>query len=68
MSAKRAVAKGKTVAKKIIYPPYMKITLPAGQATAAPPLGPQLGQVVASLFIGIKEKYIEKQNEALIIR
>ncbi|XP_076442464.1 large ribosomal subunit protein uL11m-like [Babylonia areolata] len=46
--AARGGRKGARVVKKIMekvnHPPYMKVTIPAGQAAAAPPLGPQLGQ------------------------
>ena len=35
----------KKVLEKVNHPPRMKVTIPAGQAAAAPPLGPQLGQV-----------------------
>ncbi|KAL8618367.1 hypothetical protein ACOMHN_047439 [Nucella lapillus] len=34
----------KKVLEKVNHPPQMKVTIPAGQAAAAPPLGPQLGQ------------------------
>ena len=34
----------KTV-EKVIHPPFLKTYIPAGQATPAPPLGTQLGQV-----------------------
>lgn len=47
--ASRAGQKGARVVKKVLekvkHPPFMKTNIPAGQAAAAPPLGPQLGQV-----------------------
>ena len=45
MAAKRAIGKGKQVAEKAKLPPYFKETIAAGEASAAPPLGPKLGQV-----------------------
>ena len=40
------VAKGmKKVVEKVKHPPFLKTNIRAGQAVAAPPLGPQLGQV-----------------------
>jgi len=44
-------AKGmrKTV-EKVIHPPFLKTYIPAGQATPAPPLGTQLGQVRVGVF------------------
>ncbi|KAK7104358.1 large ribosomal subunit protein uL11m-like [Littorina saxatilis] len=46
--AARGARRGARVVKKAIekvsHPPHMKVTIPAGQAAAAPPLGPQLGQ------------------------
>jgi len=44
-------AKGmkKTVAK-VIHPPFIRTNIPAGQATPAPPLGTQLGQVRSSVI------------------
>ena len=35
----------KATAEKVIHPPFLKTYIPAGQATPAPPLGTQLGQV-----------------------
>lgn len=29
----------------VVFTPFLKTTIPAGQAKPAPPLGPQLGQV-----------------------
>ena len=52
--AARGGRRGARVVKKIIekvnHPPHMKLIIPAGQAAAAPPLGPQLGQVCLSLY------------------
>eukprot|EP00745_Piridium_sociabile_P008186 TRINITY_DN154790_c0_g1_i1.p1 TRINITY_DN154790_c0_g1~~TRINITY_DN154790_c0_g1_i1.p1 ORF type:complete len:210 (+),score=56.15 TRINITY_DN154790_c0_g1_i1:38-631(+) len=46
--AARGGRRGARVVKKMMdkvnHPPHMKVTIPAGQAAAAPPLGPQLGQ------------------------
>ncbi|KAK7504802.1 hypothetical protein BaRGS_00003830 [Batillaria attramentaria] len=43
--ARRGAARAvKKVIEKVNHPPFMKVTIPAGQAAAAPPLGPQLGQ------------------------
>lgn len=36
----------KKVAKKQEYAPFLKVVIPTGSAIAAPPLGPQLAQVV----------------------
>ncbi|KAL4237942.1 54S ribosomal protein L11 [Mactra antiquata] len=44
MSKKAATKVMRKVAEKVIHPPYLKTNIPAGQAVAAPPLGPQLGQ------------------------
>ena len=35
----------KTVEKVVVHPPYFYQYLPAGEASAAPPLGPLLGRV-----------------------
>jgi len=35
----------KATVEKVIHPPFLKTNIPAGQATPAPPLGTQLGQV-----------------------
>jgi len=35
----------KATVEKVIHPPLLKTNIPAGQATPAPPLGTQLGQV-----------------------
>jgi len=35
----------KKTVEKVIHPPFLKTYIPAGQATPAPPLGTQLGQV-----------------------
>lgn len=43
--ARRMVKSGKALMGKITHPPYIKTTIPSGKAVAAPPLGPQLGQV-----------------------
>ena len=47
---RRAARVVKKVVEKVNHPPYMKVTIPAGQAAAAPPLGPQLGQVCLILY------------------
>ncbi|XP_041352353.1 39S ribosomal protein L11, mitochondrial-like [Gigantopelta aegis] len=41
---KRLVKGAKKLVQKVYHPPFMKVIIPAGQAAAAPPLGPQLGQ------------------------
>ncbi|XP_064623032.1 large ribosomal subunit protein uL11m-like [Lineus longissimus] len=41
---KKVARVGKKFAEKIEHPPYMRVTIPAGGAVPAPPLGPQLGQ------------------------
>ncbi|XP_046557877.1 39S ribosomal protein L11, mitochondrial-like [Haliotis rubra] len=42
----RKVARAaKKLGPKVVHPPILKTDIPAGQAAAAPPLGPQLGQV-----------------------
>ena len=47
MAAKAGrVAKSmKTAVESVKHPPYFKTNIGAGKAVAAPPLGPQLGQV-----------------------
>ena len=35
----------KKTVEKVIHPPFLKTNIPAGQASPAPPLGTQLGQV-----------------------
>jgi hypothetical protein len=45
MPPKKAAKVIKSVTRKVIHPPYLKTNIPAGKAAAAPPLGPQLGQV-----------------------
>jgi len=35
----------KKIVEKVIHPPFIKTNIPAGQASPAPPLGTQLGQV-----------------------
>ena len=35
----------KKTVEKVIHPPFLKTNIPAGQASPAPPLGSQLGQV-----------------------
>lgn len=44
-AGKLAKAAGKRGGKSTIFSPFLKVTIPAGQAKPAPPLGPQLGQV-----------------------
>ncbi|KAL3872528.1 hypothetical protein ACJMK2_035751 [Sinanodonta woodiana] len=39
-----AVGKAAKNVSKVVHPPYMRLTIPAGEAAAGPPLGPQLGQ------------------------
>lgn len=39
----------KNVVEGVKHPPYFKTNIPAGKAIAAPPLGPQLGQVCSML-------------------
>ena len=46
MAARRAVKVMKKVADKVNHRPFIKTYIKAGQAVAAPPLGPQLGQVI----------------------
>ena len=52
MASKKAgkMAKGakKAAGPKIQHPPFLKAYIPAGQASPAPPLGPQLGGVSMS--------------------
>ena len=36
----------KKAASKQEYGPYLQVLIPAGEAVAAPPLGPQLAQVI----------------------
>jgi len=35
----------KKIVPQVYHPPFLKTNIPAGQATPAPPLGSQLGQV-----------------------
>ncbi|KAL3320218.1 54S ribosomal protein L11, mitochondrial [Cichlidogyrus casuarinus] len=44
MSAKVAKTLKKAVDSNVRHPPFMRITIPAQMAKAAPPLGPQLGK------------------------
>lgn len=43
--AKKTTKFAKKAMEKIKHPPFLKVNIPAGKAAAAPPLGPQLGQV-----------------------
>ncbi len=45
--AGKAVKGMKKAIDKTIHPPFLKTYIPAGKAMAAPPLGPQLGQVIS---------------------
>lgn len=40
------LAKAGKKGKQSLYTPFLKVTIPANQAKPAPPLGPQLGQVL----------------------
>jgi len=41
----------KKTVEKVIHPPFLKTYIPAGQASPAPPLGTQLGQVCHRLCL-----------------
>ena len=44
----------KKAASKQEYGPYLQVLIPAGEAVAAPPLGPQLAQVIKHKLVWIK--------------
>ena len=47
--AGRATQGFRKVIAKVVHPPFLRVTICAGEAAAAPPLGPQLGQVSSHL-------------------
>ena len=51
-ASKGKVMKGmKKVIDKVFHPPIIRTNIKSGRAIPAPPLGPQLGQVIFSLHI-----------------
>lgn len=45
-AAKNKASKAKAVLDKVIHGPVMSTNIPAGMASAGPPLGTMLGQVI----------------------